>query len=236
MEAKTKQSWVSRLFSAPALDSRIKSANTQASEMWLGYFAGPCFVYMVYYSVAGTYLTQFYTDVLGMSGIFITLMPVFSKIFDAITNIIMGRIIDKTQTRQGKARPWVAISGVLMAVTGVLLYIIPRASTAVQIIWIIVSDNLFFALAFTIYNMSHALMVPLSTRNTKQRDSLAMMTSAGMNMIPGLLVTIILPVIIKAVGVGSAAQSKWVLFMSIISILAIPGTLVEYYFTKERVT
>ena len=236
MEAKTKQSWVSRLFSAPALDSRIKSANTQSSEMWLGYFAGPCFVYMVYYSVAGTYLTQFYTDVLGMSGIFITLMPVFSKIFDAITNIIMGRIIDKTQTRQGKARPWVAISGVLMAITGVLLYTIPRASTTVQIIWIIVSYNLFFALAFTIYNMSHALMVPLSTRNTKQRDSLAMMTSAGMNMIPGLLVTIILPVIIKAVGVGSAAQGKWVLFMSIISILAIPGTLVEYYFTKERVT
>ena len=236
MEAKTKQSWVSRVFSAPALDSRIKSANTQASEMWLGYFAGPCFVYMVYYAVAGTYLTQFYTDVLGITGIFITLMPVFSKIFDAITNIIMGRIIDKTRTRQGKARPWVAISGVLMAVTGILLYIIPRANATVQIVWIIVSYNLFFALAFTIYNMSHALMVPLSTRNTKQRDSLAMMTSAGMNMIPGLLVTIILPMIIRAVGVGSAAQGRWITFMSIISILAIPGTLVEYYFTKERVT
>ena len=236
MEAKTKQSWVSRIFSAPALDSRVKSANTQASEMWLGYFAGPCFVYMVYYAVAGTYLTQFYTDVLGITGVFITLMPVFSKIFDAITNIIMGRIIDKTHTRQGKARPWVAISGVLMAITGILLYIIPRANATVQIVWIIVSYNLFFALAFTIYNMSHALMVPLSTRNTKQRDSLAMMTSAGMNMIPGLLVTIILPMIIRAVGVGSSAQGRWIMFMSIISILAIPGTLVEYYFTKERVT
>ena len=236
MESKTKQSWVSKLFSAPVLDSRIKSANTQASEMWLGYFAGPCFVYMVYYAVAGTYLTQFYTDVLGITGIFITLMPVFSKIFDAITNIIMGRIIDKTRTRQGKARPWVAISGVLMAVTGILLYIIPRANYAVQITWIIVSYNLFFALAFTIYNMSHALMVPLSTRNTKQRDGLAMLTSAGMNMIPGLLVTIILPLIINAVGVGASAQGSWIMFMSIISILAIPGTLVEYYFTKERVT
>ena len=236
MEAKTKQSWVSRLFSAPALDSRIKSANTQASEMWLGYFAGPCFVYMVYYSVAGTYLTQFYTDVLGLSGIFLTLMPVFSKIFDAITNIIMGRIIDRTRTRQGKARPWLAISGVLMAVTGILLYIIPRADFTVQIVWIVVSYNLFFALAFTIYNMSHALMVPLSTRNTKQRDSLAMLTSAGMNMLPGLLTTIILPLIINAVGVGASAQGSWIMFMSIISILAIPGTLVEYYFTKERVT
>ena len=236
MASSTKTTTLQRVFGNKALDSRIKSANTQASEMWLGYFAGPCFVYMVYYAVAGTYLTQFYTDVLGLSGIFLTLMPVFSKIFDAITNIIMGRIIDRTRTRQGKARPWVAISGVLMAVTGILLYVIPRAAFAVQIVWIVVSYNLFFALAFTIYNMSHALMVPLSTRNTKQRDSLAMMTSAGMNMLPGLVVTIILPIIINIVGVGAAAQGSWITFMSIISILAIPGTLIEYYFTKERVT
>lgn len=226
----------SKLFASPKMDSRITSANTQKSEMWLGYFAGPCFVYMVYYAVAGTYLTQFYTDVLGLSGLFLTLMPLLSRIFDVVTNLIMGRIIDRTRTRQGKARPWVAISGILMAVTGILLYTIPRASYAAQIVWIVVSYNLFFALAFTIYNMSHALMVPLSTRNTKQRDGLAMLTSAGMNMIPGLLVTIILPMLIRALGVGSAAQSKWIMMMSIISILAIPGTLIEYYFTKERVT
>ena len=52
------------LFSKRFMNSRITSANTQKSEMWLGYFAGPCLLYMVYYSVAGTYLTQLYTDVL----------------------------------------------------------------------------------------------------------------------------------------------------------------------------
>ena len=231
-----KQGTIAKVFGNKIFNSRVTSANTQPSEMWLGYFAGPCFVYMVYYAIAGSYLTQFYTDVLGMSGVFLTMMPLFSKIFDAVTNVIMGRIIDKTRTKQGKARPWVAISGCLMAVTGILLYTIPRSNATIQIVWIVVSYNLFFALAFTIYNMSHALMVPLSTRNTKQRDGLAMLTSAGMNMIPGLLVTIILPVMIRAFGVGSDAQGTWIMMMSIISILAIPGTLVEYYFTKERVT
>ena len=231
-----KQGTIAKVFGNKIFNSRVTSANTQPSEMWLGYFAGPCFVYMVYYAIAGSYLTQFYTDVLGMSGVFLTMMPLFSKIFDAVTNVIMGRIIDKTRTKQGKARPWVAISGCLMAVTGILLYTIPRSNATIQIVWIVVSYNLFFALAFTIYNMSHALMVPLSTRNTKQRDGLAMLTSAGMNMIPGLLVTIILPIMIRAFGVGSDAQGTWIMMMSIISILAIPGTLVEYYFTKERVT
>lgn len=105
-----KQGILARIFSSSLLDSRITSANTQKSEMWLGYFLGPCFVYMVYYAAAGSYLMQFYTDVLGIGGIFLTMMPIFFKIFDAVTNIIMGRIIDKTRTRQGKARPWVLIA------------------------------------------------------------------------------------------------------------------------------
>lgn len=227
---------MTKVFSGKMFESKITSANTQKSEMWFGYFFGPCLVYMAYYGIAGTYLTQFYTDVLGMSGMILTMMPVISKVIDAITNIIMGRIIDKTRTKQGKARPWVLLSGIFMAICGVLLYAVPSWDPGVQIVWVVVSYNLFFAFAFTIYNMSHALMVPLSTRNTKQRDSLAMMTSTGTSMIPGMLVTIILPIMINAIGVGGDAQSRWVLIMGILSMLAIPATLVEYYFTKERVT
>ena len=98
---------MTKVFSGKFFESKITSANTQKSEMWLGYFFGPGLVYMAYYAIAGTYLTQFYTDVLGMSGMILTMMPVISKVIDAVTNIIMGRIIDKTRTKQGKARPWV---------------------------------------------------------------------------------------------------------------------------------
>ena len=227
---------LAKIFGSSFLDSKIKSANTQNSERWLGYFFGPCLLYMSYYGVAGTYLMQFYTDVLGLSGAFLTFMPFFSKVFDAATNVVMGRIIDNTHTRQGKARPWILISGILIAVTGILLYTVPKFSYTAQIVWVVVSYNLFFALAFTIYNMSHSLMVPLSTRNTKQRDTLALLTSTGTTMIPGMLVTIVMPLMIRTFGVGADAQGTWVTMMSIISVLAIPAALLEYYFTKERVT
>lgn len=224
------------LLNSPLLDSRIRSANTQGSEIWLGYFGGPMLLFMAYYSIAGTYLTQFYTDVLGLAGGFLTLMPVISKVVDAITNIIMGRIIDRTHTKQGKARPWILLSGLLIAVTGCLLYAVPKASYQVQIVWITVSYNLFFSFAFTIYNMSHTLMVPLSTRNTKQRDTLALVQNAGMNMLPGMLSAVIMPFLVAKFGVGLSAQGNWLMFMSILSILALPATLIEYYFTRERVT
>ena len=85
----------SKVFRSPKLDSRVKSANTQRSEKIWGYFIGPMLLYMMYYSVAGTYLTQFYTDVLGLAGGFIIWMPFISKVIDAITNIVM----DASSTR-----------------------------------------------------------------------------------------------------------------------------------------
>ena len=79
-------------------------------------------------------------------------------------------------------------------------------------------------------------MVPLSTRNTKQRDTLALVQNAGMNMLPGMLSAVIMPFLVAKFGVGIEAQGNWMMFMSILSILALPATIVEYYFTKERVT
>ena len=223
-------------FSSKLLDSRIKSDNTQKSEQVFGYFLGPCLVYMMYTGIAGTYLTQFYTDVLGLAGGLLTMMPLVSKLLSGVISIFIGRLIDRTKTSQGKARPWVLASGVLLAVCGILMYAVPRSTYAVQIVWIVVSYNLFFSLAFSTYSLSHTLMVPLSTRDTKQRDSLAMLTSTGTSMIPGMLATIIMPLLIRRIGVGSEAQGAWLAVMSVLSIVAIPATLLEYYFTKERVT
>ena len=95
------------IFTSRLLQSRIHSENTTKSEQILGYFVGPCLVYMMYNGVAGTYLTQFYTDVLGIAGGFLTMMPLVSKILSGIISIFIGRMIDRTRTSQGKARPWI---------------------------------------------------------------------------------------------------------------------------------
>lgn len=228
----------SKLFASPKLGSRIKSANVQNSERWLGFFTGPGMLYIAYYVVAGTYLNVFYTDVLKVSGLwgglFLTLMPIISKIIDAITNIIMGQIVEKTRTRQGKARPWILISAPLIAISGILLYLVPNASDAVKMLWITLSYNLYFAFSFTIYNMAHSLMVPLSTRNTRQRDGLALFNNMGTSMLPGTLVYILFPMLILPwMGVD---QSRWLTVMTVFSIICIPAVLLEYYFTKERIT
>ncbi len=218
-------------------NSAVKSANVKGPEKWLGYFFSPAFIYISYFCVGVNYINMYWTDVLKLGGFaggaFLALLPVVSKIIDVITNFVMGQIIDHTRTAQGKVRPWILLSAPFVAIAGILLYTVPQAGQLVQAIWVGISYNLFFAFAFTIYNMSQTLLIPLSTRNVKQRDTLAMFLSMGQSMLPGALVSLVFPAIALP-WLGVSAQ-RWGLIMCIISIICFPAILLQYYFTKERV-
>lgn len=217
--------------------SRVHSEEVQPAEKWLGYLLGPAGALLLN-AVLATYLNVYYTDVLKLThvwgGAFLVVFPIVSKIIDAITNVCMGYIIDRTHTREGKARPWLLLSAPLLTVTGILLFTVPRGSETVQVIWVMVSYNLFYSFAYTIFNMSHGLMVPLSIRDTTQRGSLSVFNQISNIMMTGILVALVFPMVIMPI-IG-ADQGKWIALMSLLSILALPLTLVEYYFTKERVT
>lgn len=217
--------------------SRVHSEEVQPAEKWLGYLLGPAGALLLN-AVLATYLNVYYTDVLKLThvwgGAFLVVFPIVSKIIDAITNVCMGYIIDRTHTREGKARPWLLLSAPLLTATGILLFTVPRGSETVQVIWVMVSYNLFYSFAYTIFNMSHGLMVPLSIRDTTQRGSLSVFNQISNIMMTGILVALVFPMVIMPI-IG-ADQGKWIALMSLLSILALPLTLVEYYFTKERVT
>ena len=226
-----------KIIDSKIFDSRIHSKNVTAKEKWLGYLLGPCGALLLN-AVLATYLNVFYTDVLNLSGLwggmFLVIFPLVSKIIDAATNVLMGYIIDRTKTRQGKARPWILLSSFLVAITGILLFTVPTGNTTIQAIWVVISYNLFYSFAYTIFNMSHNLMCPLSTRNTIQRGGLSVYNQIATIMMSGILVALLFPMLVMPfLGVD---QSKWILVMSVLSIISLPLTLLEYYFTKERVT
>ena len=217
--------------------TKIHTDEVKPAEKWLGYLIGPAGALLLN-AVLATYLNVYYTDVLKLTtlwgGAFLVVFPIISKIIDAITNVIMGYIIDRTRTSEGKARPWLLLSAPLLTITGILLFTVPSGSETVQAIWVMISYNLFYSFAYTIFNMSHNLMVPLSTRNTTQRGSLSVFNQIATIMMSGILVALVFPMVIMPM-IG-ADRGKWIALMSILSALALPLTLLEYYFTKERVT
>jgi GPH family glycoside/pentoside/hexuronide:cation symporter len=228
---------VKSLLTSPKLSSRVTTDDVTQKEKWLGYLLGPVGALLLN-AVLATYLNVYYTDVLGLTslwgGAFLVVFPIVSKIVDAITNLMMGYIIDRTKTKQGKARPWLLLSAPMLSLTGILLFVVPRGSDTLQAVWVMISYNLFYSFAYTIYNMSHGLMVPLSTRNVEQRGKLSVFNQIATIMMSGILVALVFPmVIMPTIGVDRA---KWITVMCVLSIIALPFTLLEYYFTKERIT
>ena len=98
-----------KVIDAKILDSKVRSRNVTKKEKWLGYLIGPAGALLLN-AVLATYLNVYYTDVLKLSGVFLVIFPLISKIVDAITNVIMGYIIDRTKTKTTqKQKSWLLI-------------------------------------------------------------------------------------------------------------------------------
>lgn len=221
----------------PVFTSRIKSADVSKKEKYLGYLLGPTGALLLN-AVLATYLNVFYTDVLGLTsvwnGVFLTVFPIASRIADAFINIYIGKVIDNTKTKEGKARPWLLLSAPLIFLSGLLICVVPSENLIIQIIWVVFTFNLFYGIAFNIYNMSHSLMVPLSTRNVEQRGSLSVLNNISTTMVTGIIAALVFPaVILPLLGVDRKA---WLIMTSLLSLLTFPLILLEYFYTKERIT
>ena len=243
MSTVAKTGLLANAFKSKKWNSRITTANVTPKEMWLGYVIGP-YGMLVVQSIVNSYYNQYMTDVLGftaeraawMAG-FMVLFPLLSKLFDAVTNIIMSKVIDSTVCRQGKVRPWLLLSIPLVVLSVILLFWMPFSGPRTQAAWVCFSYVLYYCVSFTMWNMSKELTPALSTRNVAQRKNLATAAEITRNVGTGFI-SILFPMILSGVCAamnGNDAQG-YLLTMSLMSCIAIPLTFLQYFFTRERVT
>src|SRR5574344_921666 len=221
-------------FDSPLLASKCKRAVPDKKEKIFGYLIGPIGGQLLYFLIQ-TWLNIYYTDVLGLTSInknFLFYFPLFSGVAVVLFNLLFGYLIDRTRTKQGKARPYILLSAFLLPLSGALLFAIPADNRTAEYALICLSFTLFFAIAYAIYNTSYNLLVPLSSRNSKSRNVLSPLSNLGMMLaqaIGSLFPTLIYPFI-------GTNKTLWFFAMLGLSLLALPFTLLEYYHTRERVS
>ena len=100
-------------------------------ERFLGYLVGPLGFGFLSIMV-NSYLNVYYTDVCGLGrlwgGSFMSVYPILVKGLDVLTYLAAGWLVDRTVTTQGKARPYLLLSGALLPVSALLLFLVPRAT------------------------------------------------------------------------------------------------------------
>ena len=237
---------ITKIVENPIFRTKIKSDNVKIPEMIIGYFLAP-FCAMLANSIFGAYLNRYYVDVLGWTrfGVFATMLPVISVIFVVLGNLLIGRWIDNTRTSQGKARPYMLLSAPMVVVAVILLFMTPTGqSGGIQMIWIAVSYNLYYALAYPCFYTAHSSMVALSTRDSSQRGMLATFSNAAMVASAGIGASIVVPVLLQSylfvaengeINV-EASYAHWRIISIVLCLFCFVGILLEYYFTRERIT
>lgn len=237
-------------FDRAALRTRVRSANVKPAESLLGYLIGP-FCAMLANGIFTTYLTRYFRDVLfaeelaagsalaGTVESFLTLFPILSAILIVVGNLVAGQVVERTRTSAGKARPWILLSAVLLALSSVLIFIQPFENATAKMVWLVIAYNLYYAVAFPLYNTANSTLTPLSTRNPNQRSVLASFVNmsllgavgAGSMVFPFLLGILVKP----EMSLGTQ-KTFWMILFIVVGVITFLGTVLQYYFTRERVT
>ena len=93
-----------------------------------------------------------------------------SKLFDGVSDIFFGTMIDKTKSKLGKARPWMLYAYIGCAVTLVANFAIPASlGRTAQYAWFFIAYTMLNAVFFTANNIAYASLVTFCTRNSKER-------------------------------------------------------------------
>ena len=118
-------------------------------------------------------LTFFYTDYAGIDPAMVGMVMLLSRCFDGVSDVIMGFIVEKTNSKWGKSRPWILWMSVPFAVSIVLIYTVPQGSSAMQFAYLFVTYNLCTTVCYTALNLPYGSLSAMMTRASKERDMLS---------------------------------------------------------------
>ena len=123
--------------------------------------------------IIGSFLTIYFTSAAGLNaGIIATILAV-SKIFDGISDLIMGRIVDRTDTKMGKARVWLLRMCIPFAVSTMLLFFVPQGfPDMVKYVYVFLIYNICNAVCLTGMLVPFYSMVGLVTADSYERGLL----------------------------------------------------------------
>lgn len=188
----------------------------------------------IMYSAMAAFLLFYYTDVVGVSAaaVAVGIIMMCSRLFDGVSDLIMGVIIDRTKSPFGKARIWILRLVVPYAIGTVLLFAVPVGwSETAKLIYIFFSYNLAFTVLFTGINLPYATLTALMTQDQYERSVLSIFRMILATCGTLFIKTCTLPVVRFF---GNDARA-WTMTFIVFGALEIVTFMITFLFTRERV-
>lgn len=186
----------------------------------------------IIYTAMSAFLLFYYTDYAGVSAFAVGTIMMVSRLFDGVSDIIMGVIVDRTKSKYGKARPWILRMCIPFAISGVLLFSVPTSwAETPKLIYVFITYNLVSTVVYTAINVPYSALNALMTQNPYERSVLSifrnLLATAGT-----LTINIFTLPLVEFFGNNALAWTKTFFIFGIVAIIAF---LYTFWGTNERV-
>lgn len=186
----------------------------------------------IIYTAMSTFLMFYYSDYAGVSTLAVGTIMLVSRVFDGISDIIMGIIVDRTKSRFGKARPWLLRMCIPFAVSGILLFSVPLGmSDNAKLVYVFITYNLTSTVIYTAINVPYSALNALMTQDPYERSILSIFRNV-LATCGTLTINLVTLPLVKFFGNDAAAWTKSFVVLGLVAVIAF---LVNFSGVEERV-
>ena len=235
------------LFEKPFMDSRVKTRTVSKVEKIWGHLVGPLGLIFVVNTIAAL-VEKFFTQQTGamygvgnvdmvkvMGGRYEVVMTV-AKILAVGMGLLTGWLIQHTESRQGRMRPWHLIFGFVSIIIGGLIFLFP-GNTLGESYW-----YYFFFLLIAYHTVGSSFfylfrdnICSLTTRDPGAKTQVQFIRKMSWTLISGVIIGMIINMVLLPMWLEKDINGYAILMVSL-SVVAIPLLLLEYFYTRERIT
>ncbi len=204
---------------------------------WLTYCIGALGQGMVY-AIMSSYISDFYMNVLKLTPLFVLLLMLLARVWDAVNDPIMGYIADRANPKKGKMRPYILYTPIPIAILTILLFYAPKLSGAQLMVYAAIT-YVAWGMIYTASDVPFWSLPNVMTPNPEERGTLISnaRTANGVGSAVPMLFFTVLGFILPKFNLSGTELEK-TKYMTIALFCAIAGNLLfvlVYFKSKERV-
>ncbi len=176
-------------------------------------------------------LTYFYTEKVGLAAGMVATMLLISKILDAFTDLIMGKIVDEGKSKKGKCRPWFIRMAIPAFVAIIILFTVPKnVDGNLQAAYVLITNILITAVVYTAISIPYGALMAIRTESSEERGKMGI-CRATFGYIAGMVIVILLIPITNMLG---GTQEAWIKAAVVFALISLLSLLFLYKVTREN--
>jgi len=186
----------------------------------------------IMWGLVSSFLLIYMTDSVGMAAATLGTIILLTRVFDGVSDAIMGTIIDKTNTRMGKAKPWYLGSIIPLTISFILLFNIPGTMSegTLNVYFFIIYFTL-TVIFYTIKDVSYNALPALVTDSTKDRISMSIIRFV-LSLTTSIVMSVITMPVINSLG-GVSSQAAWSKITIVFAVIGVITLTISALSVKE---